>query len=52
MQHIRKQISSESGQALVEYALILTVVTVLSIALLALLGVDARDLLETIQGQF
>ena len=39
----------EEGQALVEYALILSLVSIFSIAALAALGVDVSDVLNAVE---
>ena len=39
----------EEGQALVEYALILSLVSIFSIAALGALGVDVRDVLNAVE---
>ena len=41
----------EEGQALVEYALILALVSVAAIVVLGLLGVDVRDAIEGVESQ-
>jgi Flp pilus assembly pilin Flp len=45
---MRLQISRDEGQALVEYTLILALVSVVSITVLATLGTDIKTQLETV----
>ena len=44
----RTNVMREEGQALVEYALILAMITVVTIAVLQLLGVDVSKLLDKV----
>jgi Flp pilus assembly pilin Flp len=44
----RTNVMHEEGQALVEYALILAMITVVTIAVLQLLGVDVSKLLDKV----
>ena len=50
LEFISKLQSREEGQALVEYALILSLVSVVSIGALTLLGTNVSTLLNTIAG--
>jgi Flp pilus assembly pilin Flp len=43
------RLRGEDGQALVEYALILALVSIVSIVVLGVLGVDIRDLFTTVE---
>ena len=49
MQELR---NNEKGQALVEYALIVSLIAVASIIVLGLVGVDVRDALEIVEDKF
>jgi pilus assembly protein Flp/PilA len=44
----RAEIAREEGQALVEYALILAMITVVTIAVLQALGVDVSKILDKV----
>lgn len=44
----RTNVAREEGQALVEYALILAMITVVTIAVLQLLGVDVSKILDKV----
>jgi pilus assembly protein Flp/PilA len=43
------QLRDEAGQGLVEYALILSLVSIISIGVLTVLGVDVKDVFEAIE---
>jgi pilus assembly protein Flp/PilA len=51
--HVMKAIQSardrEEGQGLVEYALILSLVSIASIAILGFVGTDVKDVLNTVE---
>jgi pilus assembly protein Flp/PilA len=51
MTYMRAAFKREEGQALVEYALILSLVSIVSIAALTLLGGNIRDVLNNVAGQ-
>jgi pilus assembly protein Flp/PilA len=46
---IRERIEDEEGQAMVEYALILALVSIVSIIVLQALGVDIKGVFKTVQ---
>jgi pilus assembly protein Flp/PilA len=48
---IRTRLMREEGQALVEYALIVSLIAVVSIAALTLTGHSIADIIDTIAGQ-
>jgi Flp pilus assembly pilin Flp len=50
--YTRTQVRREEGQALVEYVLILSLIVVLSIALLTTLGKDVEGTLNTVVENF
>jgi Flp pilus assembly pilin Flp len=50
--YARAQLQREEGQALVEYVLILSLIVVLSIALLTTLGKDVEGALKTVTEKF
>jgi pilus assembly protein Flp/PilA len=45
----RRQLMKEEGQALVEYGLILALISVVAIGALALVGTDVREVFKTIE---
>jgi pilus assembly protein Flp/PilA len=51
MAYIRPYLKREEGQALVEYALILALVSVVSVGALTILGTSISDLFTTITGE-
>jgi pilus assembly protein Flp/PilA len=51
MTYVRSALAREEGQGLVEYALILSLVSVVAIAGLTLLGTNVNTLLTNIAGQ-
>jgi|tagenome__1003787_1003787.scaffolds.fasta_scaffold16402572_1 pilus assembly protein Flp/PilA len=51
MTYVRAMRNDEEGQALVEYALILSLVSIASIVALGALGTSVSDLFDTITGQ-
>jgi pilus assembly protein Flp/PilA len=50
MAYLRPYLKREEGQALVEYALILALIAVVSVGALTLLGQNVRDMLNSIAG--
>jgi pilus assembly protein Flp/PilA len=46
---LRERLEREEGQALVEYALILALVSIVSILVLQALGVDIKGVFRTVQ---
>jgi pilus assembly protein Flp/PilA len=48
---LRNRLDREEGQALVEYALILALIAVLSIAILQALGVNVSRIFNTVNSQ-
>jgi pilus assembly protein Flp/PilA len=46
---LRERIEREEGQAMVEYALILALVSIVSILVLQALGVDIKGVFKTVQ---
>jgi pilus assembly protein Flp/PilA len=46
---LRERIEREEGQALVEYALILALISIVSILVLEALGVDIKNVFRTIE---
>ncbi len=48
MTYVRSAFSREEGQGLVEYALILSLVSIASIAALTTLGTSISDVLDTV----
>jgi pilus assembly protein Flp/PilA len=51
MTYVRSTLAREEGQGLVEYALILSLVSVVSVIALTLLGGNISTLLTTVAGQ-
>jgi len=51
MAYVQSGREREEGQALVEYALILALVSVVSVAALTLLGTSISDLFDTVTGE-
>jgi pilus assembly protein Flp/PilA len=51
MAYLRPFLKREEGQALVEYALILALIAVVSVGALTLLGTSVRDLLNSVTAQ-
>ena len=51
MAYVQAGREREEGQALVEYALILALVSVVSVAALTLLGTSISDLFDTVTGE-
>ena len=47
---VKKLWSDESGQGLVEYALILALISVVAIGALTLIGTNANSILSTVAG--
>jgi pilus assembly protein Flp/PilA len=50
MAYIRPYMKREEGQALVEYALILSLVSVAAVGTLTILGTSVSDIFDTITG--
>jgi pilus assembly protein Flp/PilA len=50
MTYVRSALGREEGQGLVEYALILSLVSIASIAALTTLGTSISDVLDTVTG--
>jgi Flp pilus assembly pilin Flp len=50
--YTRRQIRREEGQALVEYVLILSLISVVAVALLTTLGSDVKGALEKVTEKF
>jgi pilus assembly protein Flp/PilA len=46
---LRERIEREDGQALVEYALILALISIVSILVLEALGVDIKNVFKTVE---
>jgi pilus assembly protein Flp/PilA len=51
MTYVRSAMRREEGQGLVEYALILSLVSIASIAALTALGTSISDVLDTVTGE-
>jgi pilus assembly protein Flp/PilA len=51
MTYVRSAMRREEGQGLVEYALILSLVSIASIAALTTLGTSISDVLDTVTGE-
>jgi pilus assembly protein Flp/PilA len=51
MTYVRSAMRREEGQGLVEYALILSLVSIASIAALTALGTSISDVLETVTAE-
>ena len=49
--NLRKVVSREEGQALIEYALIISLIAVVAIAVLQTTGVNIKGLLNKIAGE-
>jgi pilus assembly protein Flp/PilA len=46
---IRERVEQEEGQALVEYALILALISIVSILVLQALGLDIKNVFKTVE---
>jgi pilus assembly protein Flp/PilA len=46
---IRARVEEEEGQAMVEYALILALISIVSILVLTALGVDIKNVFKTVE---